>query len=226
MKTRALILAGGGRTGFRWPAPHGVVTRHMVPIKGTTYTRCMNKRAQTLDPAVCAALIQSKRWQDKTAPAKNGCIEWTGARNPKGYGQIRLNAKQTSRTHRVAYVAATGLGIPDGMFVDHLCRNTSCVNPDHLELVTTRENLMRGNTLAAKQVARTHCPQGHELSDDNLVPSSLKQGMRGCLTCDHARNRQRAAIIKQARLHLGMSKQEYVAVYGQSRAAAEAVLAQ
>ena len=96
------------------------------------------------------------------------------------------------------------------------------LGPDHLEPVSHRENVLRGVSPAAAHHQKTHCPRGHELSDDNLVPSSAKKGKRDCLECSH----EKTELIRAARTKLRLTRRAYVAVYGQSRAAAEAVLAQ
>jgi hypothetical protein len=85
------------------------------------------------------------------------------------------------------------------MHIDHLCRNTKCVNPEHLEPVTIRENLLRGIGPSAKHAVKTHCPAGHEYSGDNLYVHPVK-GMRYCRTCgkDHAqRARDKAKQRKE-----------------------------
>lgn len=92
---------------------------------------------------------------------ESGCHIWTGAMNGKGYGQIGRGpgAKMTS-THRAAYELANG-PVPPGLQLDHLCRNRRCCNPDHLEPVTARENILRGEGHAAVNAKRTHCANGH-----------------------------------------------------------------
>lgn len=98
-----------------------------------------------------------------------GCWEWTG-HLINGYGSIggRL-------AHRVSYMEIVGQ-IPDGLELDHLCRNTLCLNPEHLEPVTKRENLRR------VVIAKTHCKRGHEFTPENTWLDT-KRRARHCRTC-------------------------------------------
>jgi hypothetical protein len=82
-----------------------------------------------------------RRFAAKTQPGPDGCIIWTGAVDPTGYGRFSL-AGQMLYAHRVAYQWAHG-PIPQGLDLDHLCRVRACVNPDHLEAVNRRTNLLR-----------------------------------------------------------------------------------
>lgn len=107
------------------------------------------------------------------------CIEWTGSRLPTGYGYIRI-AGRGVYAHRFFFERAKG-PIPPGLHIDHLCRNTSCVNPDHLEAVTQRENTLRGINPAAENARKTHCKRGHPLSGDNL--QIKRDGARLCRKC-------------------------------------------
>lgn len=99
------------------------------------------------------------RFARKIYVHQDGCWLWSGTITSRGYGQF-VRGGRREPAHRVAYEVAVG-PIPDGMQLDHLCRERSCVNPTHLEPVTCRENLLRGETLAAKNVAKTTCPSGH-----------------------------------------------------------------
>lgn len=102
------------------------------------------------------------------------CWEWVGTRSRKGYGRFSVNAKRVA-AHRFAYEEFVG-HIPDGLEIDHLCRNRSCVNPKHLEPVTHKENVLRSpvNPIAIA-ASKTTCAEGHELSP-------WRRGRR-CLVC-------------------------------------------
>jgi hypothetical protein len=77
--------------------------------------------------------------------------------------------------------------IPRGLVIDHLCRNTICVNPDHMQVVTVRENTLRGNTFQARNLRKTHCPQGHPYDQANTY---LHRGKRHCRICQRDANRR------------------------------------
>ena len=136
--------------------------------------------------------------EDRYTPEPNtGCWLWLGADDGRhGYGRVRRNG--TRQAHRYLYEVHKG-AIPDGMVLDHLCRTPACVNPDHLEPVSQRENQLRGNykiglALGGKangerQRAKTHCPQGHPYNPQNIRAS--KSGHRGCKICHRDRERAR-----------------------------------
>jgi len=150
----------------------------------------------------------AERFASKIAPGKNGCIEWQAGTNSVGYGVFHPNTTTGNKreyAHRWAYEQRFG-AIPDGLHLDHLCRNTLCVNPDHLEPVTPRENILRGVSSPAKNARKEKCQHGHLLSGDNLYinPST---GHRSCRECsrdrDRARQAARSSRNRQARIESG-----------------------
>lgn len=118
-----------------------------------------------------------ERFAQKVRPGENGCIEWTASINGAGYGTFTAASYQTVMAHRWAYERFVGL-IPEGLRLDHLCRNRRCVNPEHLEPVSQRENVRRGLGNASK----THCPKGHPYSGSYLHIDP-KTGHRSCHQC-------------------------------------------
>lgn len=101
-----------------------------------------------------------------------------------GYGRFSVNRKSVI-AHRFAYELLVG-PIPDGLVLDHLCRVTRCVNPTHLEPVTTRENTMRGALPAIaslQNIDKTHCKYGHPLFGENLYVPPAHPTYRRCRQC-------------------------------------------
>jgi HNH endonuclease len=126
-------------------------------------------------------------WSKVEIKGEDECWIWKGSKARGGYGHININGKYPS-AHRVAYEIVKG-EIPPGMVLDHLCRNPSCVNPNHLEPVTYRENLLRGVGITAINAAKTHCPRGHEYTEENTYIS--KRNQRTCRTCARELQRER-----------------------------------
>ena len=116
------------------------------------------------------------------------CWLWHRA-EPHGYGKISVNGRH-EYVHRVVYEMLRG-PIPEGMQIDHLCRNKLCCNPDHLEPVTRKENLARGIDANAAKRNQSHCKNGHEWAPPNLRVAS--NGRRFCKPCADARRRAKRA---------------------------------
>ncbi len=124
-------------------------------------------------------VTRTERFQTKFDVDKSGCWLWSGAKIPEGYGQF-WNGTKVVRAHRWSYEHYREK-IPSHLELDHLCRISSCVNPDHLEAVTHQENILRGDAPAAKQARRSHCIYGHPLSGTNVY--NTRAGRRQCKVC-------------------------------------------
>jgi hypothetical protein len=128
---------------------------------------------------------------DKNGPTVNenlsACWLWLGSvRSKNGYGQFYIrdvkNKKDTNySSHRFSYEIHKG-EIPDGLTIDHLCCNTGCVNPEHLEAVTIWENTLRSTNHIGQNSKKTHCLMGHEFNEKNTKVRS--NGKRRCRRCD------------------------------------------
>jgi hypothetical protein len=123
--------------------------------------------------------LEERFWSKVSQTGESDCWEWEGTRNPKGYGRLAVG-RTSVPAHRYAYELLIG-PFPPGLVSDHLCRNRGCVNPSHIEPVTNRENILRGRTLPAENIKRTHCKRGHPFDEANTYITS--KGARDCRAC-------------------------------------------
>lgn len=114
----------------------------------------------------------------------NSCWNWTASDRGEGYGCFGFKGK-IEQSHRLSYEDSKGK-IPEGLQIDHLCRNRKCVNPDHLEAVTHRENTLRGNNFIAQNAKKTHCIHGHPFNEENTIIRKNQKG-RDCKQCNKLR---------------------------------------
>jgi HNH endonuclease len=140
-----------------------------------------------------AKTLEERFW-NKVDKNGNGCWLWLGTKphsdKPRSlpYGMLGIQFPdgrwKMRGAHRISYELNVG-PIPKGMTLDHQCNNPSCVNPSHLVPATMKNNLLRGNGIAARCARKTHCKRGHPLSGDNL--HIRPNGARICRACDRLR---------------------------------------
>ena len=117
-----------------------------------------------------------------------GCWIWTACKTKFGYGWFQMGRQAGPRlAHRLAYESAVG-PVPEGLTLDHLCRNRACVNPAHLEPVSRGTNVLRGVGFSAENARKTHCSSGHPYSGDNL---DRRPKSRRCRECHRIEERER-----------------------------------
>lgn len=140
-----------------------------------------------------------ERFDAKWVEDESGCWLWTASITKSGYGVFTHHAGlgkrgygKQQRAHRLAWELYRG-PFPEGLQVDHLCRVRHCVNPDHLEPVTARENQLRSNSVSGHFAKQTHCVNGHEFTDANTYRHGPDKRWRMCRACVNARMRKRRA---------------------------------
>lgn len=134
----------------------------------------------------------SERFASKLSFKPNGCVEWTAGTNGVGYGLFHpytTTGNKKVYAHRWSYEQRYG-EIPEGLHLDHLCRNTRCVNPDHLEPVTPRVNILRGISDPALNARKALCHKGHPFTPENVYVNP-GTGYRNCRECNRIRDRKR-----------------------------------
>lgn len=124
---------------------------------------------------------------DRLTDKSNGptaCWPWLGSVDRKGYGRFYTSAKTSTTAHRAAWAAYHKREPPENKVIDHLCRDHLCVNPVHLDLVTSKENTRRGLYVALK----THCAKGHPWIPQNIGKNKRENGTyrNYCILCQRA----------------------------------------
>lgn len=127
----------------------------------------MPRKRNTLDDALWNRIVE-----------EGECWLFQGSLDKDGYGLTTYD-RRTQRAHRLAYKVTVG-DIPARLVLDHLCRVRQCINPAHLEPVTSKENLMRGETHARRNADKTHCKHGHEFTEENTLVTDTQRYCRQC----------------------------------------------
>lgn len=131
--------------------------------------------------------FQARFWSHVTRGRRvKDCWQWTGSTLNTDYGRFSWRGR-TLLAHRVAYELLVG-PIPEGLTLDHLCRNRTCVSPFHLEAVSGRVNTLRSDSPSALNALKTECVNGHPYTEGNVYYAP-KTGHRQCITCRNARKR-------------------------------------
>lgn len=149
-----------------------------------------SSRPRGLDVDYSRMSAEQRFWMRVTHGAPDQCWRWTGPLSVDGYATFNIN-NHPVRVHRFAYKLLVG-PIPDGLVIDHLCRNRACCNPAHMEPVTDAVNLRRGFSPSALNARRTHCRRGHELPD---VPTGNRG--RRCPACRPIDDKARGVIRRR-----------------------------
>ena len=121
------------------------------------------------------------------------CHYWAGLVDHYGYGLLAVDGKLW-KAHRVVYESEVG-SIPDGLVINHLCRSRNCVNTNHMEVTTHRDNVLKGVGVGAINARKTHCSRGHEFTADN---THIYRTWRICRKCSVIKDRAKY-LRKKAR---------------------------
>lgn len=144
----------------------------------------LDERRKPMIKRLPTSATPSQRFERMYQPVPfSGCWLWIGGLSSDGYGSFSVQRRHI-KAHKFAYLERFG-EVPAGLELDHLCRIRCCVNPDHLEPVTHRENVARGNSVSALNASKTHCPRGHSYS---IATRGIMR--RVCLICEREANRR------------------------------------
>ena len=131
--------------------------------------------------------------QLQKVPNSSKCIEWNGTISKMGYAVCYKDFKQ----YRVARLLMLGIykSIDNNLVIDHICNNRSCVNTAHLQVLTNKQNVLKGSGVTALNLNKTHCKRGHELSGYNLKKRPLGRSCRKCIN-DMAKLRRDSVAVR------------------------------
>lgn len=170
----------------------------------STWKTGHHRRAKGAKPTIATKPIK-QRIAESTAETSSGCWEWQLSKCRDGYGMMKVAGK-TLRAARVSYTEFKG-PIPEGLLVFQVCKNRACVNPDHLEVITSKESVARGATdpkvnFAAyyeRRRAATHCPHGHPWDSENTRRDEVQRFCRACLRENQRKRRKDPDFIAKER---------------------------
>ena len=140
--------------------------------------------------------VEDRFFRHVVVNLETGCWNWASSKTLHGYGTFNDKNYKTTLAHRWSFLHFVG-DIPNGREIDHLCRNRACVNWKHMELITHRENLLRGNSISTQHAKQTHCINGHEFTVENTI---LRKAGRDCRICHRladkaSKNRRKEAMV-------------------------------
>jgi hypothetical protein len=191
---------------------------------GVIARRKAAKEEEAIDNSFELTEEEAKRFEDKVIRGEGEeCDVWVAGKSLNGYGRFLLRGKKKG-AHVIAWQRANKrLADPSrSMVIAHICEVKDCVKPSHLDQQSQQQNLLYADSsVYAKNRAKTHCPKGHVLIEENCRPDKWAQGTRACQVC----HREKGAQVKAAREALGITLREYVSLYGQGMAAATAIIA-
>jgi hypothetical protein len=171
---------------------------HLCAHCGRTYQSLKSRQTYCSNPCRWASQVVDVhvRFQAKVVAGPNDCLDWIGARTSDGYGSFNAGQGRSAKAHTLAYAWRFG-DVPEGLELDHLCRRRQCVNPEHLEPVAHRVNILRGESPPSIAAARTACINGHPFDEANTKVTAER---RRCLTCRRDQQaRKRASMTEDER---------------------------
>lgn len=162
----------------------------------------MNARGSNSGKPIEIVPWDVERFWKRVKKSDSGCWEWTGEktsrRDRRQYGRFVMRGPRRVPAHRFSF-ALNVAPLTPGLCIDHRCRNPLCVNPAHLEEVTTQENIRRGHGVNAVNSAKSNCPRGHEYELQVLFSGRRR---RVCRRCESITRSNRAASLSPVTVHL------------------------